>query len=219
MYQFANNCQFRAEDLNRIYEDAFGINKKNGWFVEVGASNGQDYSNTCGLADIGWDGIYVEPVKALAEKCRKRHYANTGVTVFNSAASKINGKRPLWMIPAWKTATSNFQAALEICQKVDSQPEEFMVNALKLDTILSCTMCPKSFDLLVIDVDFGEIDVLEGFHLDYWRPKLVIIELHEDNDHPNPLSKEVREFANPYFERNEYEKIYKDGINTIFKRA
>jgi hypothetical protein len=94
-----------------------------------------------------------------------------------------------------------------------------MASSLRLDTILSCTTFPTHFDLLVIDVDFGEIDVLEGFHIDYWMPKLVIIELHEDDHHPNPLSEDVRQFAEPYFSRVGYERIYKDGINTIFRRA
>jgi hypothetical protein len=90
MYQFASNCQFNAEDLNRIYQEAFGF-RSHGSFVEVGASDGESYSNTCGLADIGWEGIYVEPVKELAKKCRLRHRKND-VSVYNCAARRVYGE-------------------------------------------------------------------------------------------------------------------------------
>lgn len=209
MYNFTMNCQFRAEDLDRIYTDAFGPDKKDGTFVEIGASNGKDYSNTCCLADDGWRGVYVEPVATLANACRQNHAKNK-VQVFTAAAGRVNANTPLWMIPEWGTATSNAHAAAVISKK----PEMFWSSIITLDTILMCAGIDKGFDLLVIDVDFGEIEVLSGFRIKHYQPKLVIIELHDEGQ---PLSDEIRQFAAPYFEGAGYDKIYKDGINTIFK--
>jgi len=215
-YQFVNNCQFRAEDLDRIYTEAFGPDKTDGWFVEVGASNGQDHSNTALLADAGWSGLYIEPVKVLAKQCRQRHESSR-IVVLNMAVGTINGLQPMWLIPGWGTATSNYKAALAICEK----PEVFLSTVKPLDWVLGYALAdlwmevPTGFELLVIDVDFGEIDVLKGFDIGYWKPKLVIIELHEESQHP--LSEEVRQFALPYFKAAGYEKIYTDHINTIFR--
>ena len=210
-YQFAINCQFDGKVLSDIYTKYFGPTKLDGRFVEVGASNGQDYSNTCWLADVGWYGLYIEPVVELANKCKKRHpYPN--VRVINAAAGSRDGETILYMIDSWGTATSNVMAAVQINGHVN--PIKSPV--YKLDSLLSILEWPRGFDLLVIDVDFGEIDVLKGFRISHWYPKMVIIELHEESKHP--LSEEVRQFAAPYFANAGYEKIYADHINTIFVR-
>ncbi|MCX8505445.1 MAG: hypothetical protein ORN98_02375, partial [Alphaproteobacteria bacterium] len=60
-YPMANDCQIK--DLAKHYENLFG-KKDKGVFVEIGAFDGQEVSNTAGLADLGWRGVYVEPVPA-----------------------------------------------------------------------------------------------------------------------------------------------------------
>jgi FkbM family methyltransferase len=212
-YDFPSNCQFNGPDLDKLYKDAFGyIN--NGWFVEVGASNGQDYSNTCGLADIGWCGVYIEPVKELADQCRIRHNKPT-IQVLNVAAGcpkeRVDFVRqPLWMIPEWGTGTLNHDAAA----KISKDPQLVLVEVRTLNRVLVNEHVPVNFDLLVIDVDFGEIDVLKGFNIGFWRPKLIVIELHDEGQ---PLSFEIQNFAEPYFARAGYRKVYHDGINTVFQ--
>jgi hypothetical protein len=56
MYTVAHNCQI--ENLPNIYKEYFG-EEYIGFFIELGAYDGYNYSNTCGLADLGWQGIYV----------------------------------------------------------------------------------------------------------------------------------------------------------------
>jgi hypothetical protein len=58
--------------INIVYEDIFGF-KTNGVFVEIGAFDGETASFTCFLADIGWTGHYVEPIKRYLINCLNRH--------------------------------------------------------------------------------------------------------------------------------------------------
>ena len=72
-YPTANTCQvpfFRS--LSDVYTFVFGY-KTEGLFVEVGAYDGESFSNTSGLADLGWRGHYVEPIPAYAAACAARH--------------------------------------------------------------------------------------------------------------------------------------------------
>lgn len=209
-YNFPINCQFNYADINGIYEDTFGPDKTDGFFVEVGASDGESYSNTCGLADKGWSGIYVEPVRELAAKCGKRHEDND-VVVMEAAAGGNYHQGVLYMIPEWGTVTSNRHAAEAISKK----PTEYSTPVVTLDSILELGAVPYGFDLLVIDVDFGEVEVLRGFSIWNWTPKLVIIELHDEHQ---PLSHAIQAYALPYFEEFGYARIYKDGINSIFRK-
>jgi hypothetical protein len=80
-YPVAATCQipfFRS--LPELLDFVFGY-KTNGVFVEVGAYDGESFSNTSGLADIGWTGHYLEPIPAYAAACAARHAGNPGVTV------------------------------------------------------------------------------------------------------------------------------------------
>jgi len=58
--------------LGGLYELMFG-ERRDGSFVEVGAFDGETYGNTACLADLGWRGVYVEPVAKACERCRARH--------------------------------------------------------------------------------------------------------------------------------------------------
>jgi hypothetical protein len=53
-----------------------------------------------------------------------------------------------------------------------------------LDSILEEAGSPAAFDFLSIDVEEHEIEVLRGFDISRWRPKLIMIE-----DHVADLSK------------------------------
>src|SRR5262245_29035772 len=55
----SNSCQI--PNLREQYE-SLGLSPHTGYFVEVGAFDGESFSNTSFLADQGWSGLYVEPV-------------------------------------------------------------------------------------------------------------------------------------------------------------
>jgi len=79
------DCQVRG--LDAIYNAVFG-NLKHGVFVELGAYDGQSVSNTCFLADLGWRGVYVEPIPEFASACATRHWRNLNITVVNAAVGR-----------------------------------------------------------------------------------------------------------------------------------
>ena len=70
-------------------------NKTNGVFVEIGAMNGETWSCTAGLADIGWEGHYVEPQTDQCFECKVRHQLNN-VTIDNLAIGKETGTLTLY---------------------------------------------------------------------------------------------------------------------------
>ena len=66
-----------------------------------------------------------------------------------------------------------------------STPEAIIgVPVRTLDSILEEAGCPTAFDFLSIDVEGHEIEVLRGFDIGRWRPRLILLE-----DHVTDLSK------------------------------
>jgi len=170
-----------------------------GFFVEVGASDGKKYSNTYHLAEAGWKGIYIEPVSHLVESCINNH-KDHNVTVIECAISNYNGEIEMYCGSDLYTANKNILPVFD----------SFKVPCFTLDTLLK----GLKIDLLVIDVEFHEKEVLEGFTLDEFNPKIVIIEAHEKNR--NKRLKPNVKFINDYFSK--YKKVYSDTINNIYVR-
>jgi FkbM family methyltransferase len=189
-------------------------------FVEVGAFDGESFSNTSGLADIGWRGHYVEPVKSFFEACRLRHSRNN-VDVHNLAISDQAGSIELNVGSALSTAsTETFYAYREMpwaCQ-TEFLGEKSVVQALTLDAFLTSISASLGFDLLVVDVEGLEEKVFLGFSLKKWKPKMIIVELNDYHDsfsgHPNlqDSSRRVRKLIIDHG----YMQTYCDEINTIF---
>jgi FkbM family methyltransferase len=192
---------------------------QNGLFVEVGAYDGESYSNTSGLADAGWRGIYVEPVPEYAQKCLLRHQGNN-VSVFNYAISDTVGELDLHIGEALSSASNETIDAYANMDWASGQKFEstVTVKSLTLDVFLSSIQVQPNFDLLVVDVEGFEESVFKGFSISTWRPKMMIVELIDY--HPSFIankklqqsSKKVREFILG----NDYKQVYSDFINTIF---
>ena len=88
-YKLSPTCQIRKLDI--IYEQYFG-RRTDGYFVEVGAYDGEYSSNTSGLADVGWFGYYIEPVPEYFQLCKARHARNKNITVSQYAVDSESGK-------------------------------------------------------------------------------------------------------------------------------
>ena len=72
-YPVANSCQVPFfKSLSDVYTFVFGY-KPAGLFVEIGAYDGESFSNTSGLADMGWEGHYLEPIPQYAAAAAARH--------------------------------------------------------------------------------------------------------------------------------------------------
>ena len=92
-YTLSSTCQIPG--LRDIYHFFLGY-KTDGVFVEFGAFNGQTHSNTSGLADIGWSGLYIEPVNVYYKKCVNRHKDND-VKIVNCAVGDADGDADIYI--------------------------------------------------------------------------------------------------------------------------
>lgn len=217
MYQVSKTCQIKT--LPAIYEQLFGPSKTDGHFVEVGAYDGESFSNTSGLADMGWNGLYIEPIKDLASKCASRHARNK-VLVANLA---VGPEEKIVEIYYGHTLTTLKQEQVEMYEQIDwakghHQGQKFQVKQIPLDKVLKKSSVPVGFDLLVVDVEGYEFEVFKSFDLTHWKPRVMIVEI-EDN-HPSfqkfpGFVQECRALRD-HIKNHGYEEYYVDEINTVF---
>jgi len=190
-----------------------------GTFVEIGAYDGESFSNSSCLADAGWTGNYVEPVPEYARKCEARHARNR-VKVFNLAISDTDGMLDLNVGEAFTTASSDALSAYRGIEwsKATAFDQKISVRAMTLDKFLLMNAIAIGFDLLIVDVEGFEEKVLGTFDLGYWRPKMLIVELndyHADFVAQATIQMSARRVREKLLAAS-YMQVYADAINTIF---
>ncbi len=159
----------------RLIAAFFG--NRRGYFVEVGANDPRARSQTWHLEQAGWTGVLIEPQPELAGKLR----ANRTAKVYAVACSSPeNAGRTLPLHVAGPLSALNRERMAP-----GAAPEQVIQVPVKtLDSILEEAGTHPGFDFLSIDVEGHEIEVLRGFDIARWRPRLILLE-----DHVADLSK------------------------------
>ena len=148
-----------------------------GFYVEVGAADGIENSNTLLLESHGWTGILIEADPDRAELCRQARPASSVVSaavVAPGSPASVTFYRA--EIPGLST-TGLTEVGRQQLQAWTGRVDltEIVVPARTLDEILG-DESPARVDVVTIDVEGHEAEVLAGFDLKRWRPRFVIVE-------------------------------------------
>jgi len=217
------NCQIDPGMLAEIYADWF---YRPSTFLEIGAFDGIEWSNTWCLAALGWKGVYVEPHPEYAQLCRDNH-KDHDVQIVETAVGLGEGPVDLYV----RDATSSIVWRDEIAKAFGlDKKEKISVPLTTADAIVdqywpNNPLCyAKGPDVLVIDVEGAEIQVLQSFNLAHWRPRVVIVETCEGCDSACYRNEQdinpIVEFCDQYFLHGPvpYQKYHVGVENTIFIR-
>ncbi len=168
MNETISNEEYERELIRRFFNDTPGF------FVEVGANDPIEGSQSWHLEQRGWRGILVEPQPKLAERLRETRSAK----VFAAACSSPkNAGRLLPLHVAGPHSSLDRDAMAP-----GSRPEEVIqVPVTTLDDILVQGGAPRPLDFLSVDVEGHEIEVLRGFDFARWQPRLILLEDHVGN--------------------------------------
>jgi FkbM family methyltransferase len=146
-----------------------------GFFIEVGAFDGYNASVTYAFESIGWKGLLVEAIPERYRQCAARR---TNSRVVHAALSG-RGARGTTTFTVTEDAYGGMLSYLDKntvhAQNVAaSSRTEVTVPLTTMNDLLADH--PGEVDLAVIDVEGGELLVLDGFDLGRYRPKLLLIE-------------------------------------------
>ena len=145
------------------------LNYKNGFFIEVGANDGIQQSNTLFFEqDLGWDGILIEPCKSSFERCRanrKCNYVVHSALVGDETVNSIRGD------------FNDGHLMSSIDGKRLHRDDTSEVPATTLNKILRSIHLNRTIDLFSLDVEGYEYEVLQGLDLNAYKVKCILIEI------------------------------------------
>jgi FkbM family methyltransferase len=211
-YNPSPSCQISG--YATILESVFGY-KPDGVFVDAGAYDGLTYSNTSCLVEAGWSGIMIEPHPDAYRECAKRH--SRQVIMYQHCVGDHEGDVLLYPGGALSTTCLEIAEAyqnMSWAAGIVDKNKPIMSRMFTLDTLLRHIYMYQRIDLVSIDTEGSEYDVLKGFDIKFWRPRMVIVEACEHHEE-KILAARAPEI-NSYFDVAGYKKIYCDKINSIY---
>jgi FkbM family methyltransferase len=159
------------------------LNFKKGFFVEAGANDGINQSNTLLFERrLKWRGLLIEPIPELAEKCRVNRpnciVENYALVPFDYSKKEIVMRFSNLMSLVKGAMNSEEEEIAHIKKGAEVQnieTYEINVPASTLNSILNKHGIGK-IDLLSLDVEGYELSVLKGIDFNKYRPKFILIE-------------------------------------------
>jgi FkbM family methyltransferase len=145
-----------------------------GFFIEVGAFDGYNYSATYALECVGWEGLLIEAIPERADECRARR---TRSRVVHAALGAVHGGNATFTVTEDAHAGMFSYVAGIATQKksVASTPSRIVsVPLTTMNELLGDRR--EAIDAAVIDVEGSELSLLAGFDLRKYRPKVLLIE-------------------------------------------
>lgn len=160
------------EELRKFFSDY----TYKGVFIDIGAYHSEWSSSSWHFEMSGWIVICIEANPACIEELKKNRK-----NVLHYAAYSENCEKTLLVFTSPQGAANvGHQASytgLNGFAEGPSRPKRIKVRAKTLDWILSKHFPSLEFiDILSIDVEGSEMEVLKGFDLEKWLPKVIVIE-------------------------------------------
>jgi FkbM family methyltransferase len=149
-----------------------------GTFADIGANDGQTFSNTRALALKDWKGVCVEPSPRAFQRLKQLYDGHKGIYTYPYAISNKNGTLPLFESGALCSA-----ADVGLVSTFHSHEKARFSRTVKYDPIEVKTFTWKTainrwkykkFDMFSIDVEGDELSFLND--IEFTDTKLVVLE-------------------------------------------
>jgi FkbM family methyltransferase len=162
-----------SRSKSQLFQDLFVLSylgfKKDGYFVEIGAANGKDISNTWLLEkDFGWHGILVEPARVWQESLRE----NRNATIVNKAVWR-DSNNELDFTEARFAELSGLSLYL---QKDTRAKKNYKVATITVNELLETLHAPSVIDYLSVDVEGSELEILESIDFEKYTFRFISVE-------------------------------------------
>jgi FkbM family methyltransferase len=187
-----------VNSFSQIKQDLFVLTtlnyKKDGFFIEVGAGDGINFSNTYLLEkEFNWRGILIEPNRTFFESCLK------------SRKSKVINKllldRNKTELKFYEKISGEFSHAEGFGNDSASEVKSYYdVEIIKFDEIFDSKNISEEIDFLSIDTEGSEAEILYSIDFSKYSPKVICIE--------HNFNKKNRVFFKKYLASKGYKLTY-----------
>ncbi len=174
--------------------------KKNGYFVDIGAYDGIDLSNTFTLETAyDWTGICVEPVLNNFKQCEINRPNSICV---NKCIYDSNGKVPFDEV---KNNGDGKDMLSGIC---DEDTKTCSKECITFTKLLDDNNAPNIIDFLSLDTEGSELKILQSLDHDKYTIKYLTVEHNCHVDYQKQIQDFLKSKGYEYLETNHWDDIF-----------
>jgi len=182
-------------------------NKKNGYFVEIGASNGIELSNTYLLeTEYNWKGICVEPIPERYELlCKNRPNSLCSNKAVYSESNLILSFDIANDCDLLSGLSNHIDYHKE---KVDNNKRQINVETILLNDLLEESNSPLFIDYLSLDTEGSELEILKSINFSKYIFGIIDVEHNYVEPRRTDIYNLLLEHGYKYKGENEWDDSY-----------
>jgi FkbM family methyltransferase len=198
---------FSQHGEDTFIQARFG-NKKEGFYVDVGASHPFRLSNTFLLYKSGWRGVTVEPIPLLGRLHRRWRPQDIFV---QKAIGPVPCKLRFYeMLPSVLSTLDPKTAKASELEDKAQLLRSYEIDVITLGQLFADYVGERIVDLLSVDIEGLDADTITTFELHTIRPRVICIEANHIDCRNRILT---------YLEHYNYRPVAELGVNLIFENA
>jgi len=209
--------KYLIQSKSELRQDLFVINelnfKKRGFFVEIGAGNGIDYSNTYLLEkNFNWTGIISEPAKMFKESLNKTRKCKIDNNALHSKDNTQEMFNQNIILPTLSSLNKFIHNDGFFLHRLFNS-NKYLVNTITLNSLLKKYNAPKIIDYLSIDTEGSEYEILKDFNFKQYQFRIITSE-HNFTDNRNKIYKLLKNngYVRKYTNLSSYEDWYVKSV-------
>lgn len=167
------NIENSSAQLQQDLVAAF-ICDKPGFFVEFGATNGLDLSNTYLLEKkYNWTGLLAEPGRNWHEQLAKNR---TNPIDHRAVTGRTGEIRNFLEAKEGEYSTLEEYSTIGVHQHTRNRSHSYTVTTVSLNDLLDSHKAPSHIQLISIDTEGSELEVLQSFNFQKYEVELFFVE-------------------------------------------
>ena len=160
---------------DKIIKDIFFNNKRNGFFVEIGAYDGIDGSNCYHFERyLNWDGIAIEPSIIQYEKLKSNRKCKTINKAISDEVKDVEFLEVVEGLTQMSGINNENYTASELIKK--SEKSKTIKSKITTTTFEEEIKSDIEIDYLSIDIEGGELDLLKSIDFNKFNIKVISVE-------------------------------------------
>ena len=147
------------------------------WVVDVGANDGQSWSNSRYFGLRGYELFLIEPMPEYAAKCRTLYAGrHPPIRVEQAAINEQPGEAEFFINEDAEADLLAMRSSLDRGSVPGGRTRMETVPVRRLDALLEAHNWPCDYALLSVDAEGFDLQVLRSAGLERWRPRVVCVE-------------------------------------------
>jgi len=203
MISYAQN--FEDVMIARLFDAGY-----RGFYVDIGAAHPDFLSVTRHFYDQGWSGINVEPTDRYYPLLCETRPRDINL---QCAVGNRPGLATFYEIPKFaENSTLERTVADRLAvTELTATPRE--VEVVRLADLCDIHVKDRTIDFMKVDVEGGELGVLQSADWERFRPRLLVVEATAVNS-----KEENWQIWEPILTAAQYHKVWFDGLNNFYLR-